>query len=326
MGAATHPERTNPANEIIDSLKILIKEEDAKISRPEDELRSRLKRESITVNPKAKGDDFFREVERLGSVSKDGGTRTIDFAKLAQQARAKKAIYEHNAAGLNEFAKNMSEMPQGHLSLAHDIIDLNNTHAFVNHDIFPVAELNALGTDAITHKEVSFIEYIFNMLPKLSKENPAVLDLIGKVFSNSDEANAKFFLKKFFSMMPDLSQCAKQIKETESLVPEFAQSFLKSMPSMDMGKDCKENLFYNAVLSLCGKDTKPENIKALKSTIDITDKFDKVESNINLDDIRLGDTKTIEENLDALPYLMENAQALGIKDVDVSGFLTRKAV
>ena len=44
---------------------------------------------------------------------------------------------------------------------------------------------------------------------------------------------------------------------------------------------------------------------------------------INLDDIRLGDTARIKENLEVLPQVLKNAEAQGLRTFDVSGFLTK---
>ncbi len=56
--------------------------------------------------------------------------------------------------------------------------------------------------------------------------------------------------------------------------------------------------------------------------MDITDTVaPKVNTNINLDDIRLGDTEKIAENIEVLPQVLENAKSL--KEFDVSGFLTK---
>ena len=91
---------------------------------------------------------------------------------------------------------------------------------------------------------------------------------------------------------------------------------------MNLDAKSKEQTFYNLISNLCKADSKPENIRLLKQSIDITDTVaPKVNTNINLDDIRLGDTEKIAENIEVLPQVLENAKDLA--EFDLSGFLTK---
>lgn len=144
-----------------------------------------------------------------------------------------------------------------------------------------------------------------------------------EVVSHSDHTNAKFFLQKFVDNFHFVGT-EKQAEATEPLVKNLSKSILKGMPSMDLGSNCKEQTFYNLIASLCKADSKPENIKLLKQAMDIADTVaPKINANVDLGDIRLGDTEKIAENIEVLPQVLENANAKGLKEFDVSGFLTK---
>ena len=90
---------------------------------------------------------------------------------------------------------------------------------------------------------------------------------------------------------------------------------------MNLGKDCKENVFLSLIRHLCLGDSKPENIKLLDELMQNIDNIcKKTEPAINLDDIRLGNTETIRENMKVLPEVLKNAEREG-KNIDASGFL-----
>jgi len=113
---------------------------------------------------------------------------------------------------------------------------------------------------------------------------------------------------------------SEQIKAVKEVVPGIAKDALSGGYTMDYSKNQE---FFNFVMHLASGDSKPENIKMLKPITDMLEKFGKNTSHsCNLDDIRLGDTKTIRENLEVLPSLLENAEAQGTS-LDVSGFLTK---
>ena len=214
-------------------------------------------------------------------------------------------------------------MPQRHLSLAHDVVDLSNTTAFINHDIFPTVDFNGIGQAKSTGKITTLMGYILNLLPDLSKINAKAVDLAETVVSHSDDTNAKFFLQSFVDNFP-IAGAEKQAEATEALVEPLANSILKGMPSMDLGPRSKEYIFFNQIRHLCDEDSKPENLKLLKQTFETTASVaPKVDADINLDDIRLGDTARIKENLEVLPQVLENAEAQGLRTFDVSGFLTK---
>lgn len=341
MGATYHAPRTNSPAEIIDSLKLLAKGE---INKAENGRKYLLKLAEeggydiakiaknnsqdivdVALDMQRKNVEYVRNI--LENIKKYGGTlsgaQRQEYEELSQIGRVAQGIKasELKSKEITEFLEIAGDMPQRHLSLAHDIVDLSNTQAMINHEIFPTVDFDTIGKIHATGKETSLMGYILNLLPGLSKANPKAVDLAETVVSHSDDTNAKFFLSKFVDQFPIVGT-EKQAEATERLVKNISQSVLKGMPSMDLGPTSKEQSFFNILKNLCSTDSKPENIKMLKQTLDLTDNVTP-NVNINIDDIRLGDTEKITENIELLPKILENAEAQGVKTFDVSGFLTK---
>lgn len=275
-GSTKHAPRTNTAEEIKTSIKLIAKEHHKKAQK----------------------------------YAQEGYT---DAQKIAEQ----------KAKDIDEFITVMDEMPQRHLSLAHDVIDLSNTSAMTNTAIFPTINFNALGRVKSTNKETTVMGYILNLLPKLSKENPKAVDLAETAVSHSDPANAKFFLHRFVDNFPFMGT-EKQSEAVQPLVKPIAESVLKGMPSMDLGPSSKEAQFFSLISDLCKPDTKPENIKHIQRALNISDDIaPNTNANFNLSDLRKGNTETIVENMQHLPDVLQNAERQGVKEFDLSGFLTK---
>lgn len=243
----------------------------------------------------------------MGAVQRTPRTDTAE--ELISSINA----YAKQNPEIAEFAKQIKDMNPKHLGLAQDIIDLSNVQELLNTNI------DLKQASKIPGKTNFGI--ILNMLPEISRKNPAALDLTQTVINNSDATNAKYFLLKFFGYdLTKASGASEQIKAANEMVPYIAKDTLSGGYLMDYSKN---NNFFNLIMRLCSSDSKPENIKILNNVMQMIEKLcKKTNQAINIDDIRLGDTKVIKENMDALPYLLENAEAQG-KNIDVSGFLTK---
>lgn len=334
MGAAYHAPRTNSSEEILDSINLLAKNEQTKSINATSELIKFAKEKlNIDLEKEAKNSTIFDSVMRIfqgyAQQFKNLGRRfTPQEQELANNVNHFKElgvnakVAELKTNEIKEFLSKAKDMPQRHLSLAHDIIDLSNIRAFINKEIFPSIDFNNVGLTQSGKKTTTLMGYLLNLLPKISKENPKALDLAETVITNSDDANSKFFLSHFLDNAPNTPE---QTRLTEKLVPAFAKDTLSGMPSMDLGPNCKENIFFNIISHLCSQDSKPENLKMLDELLEMTSKINKkAEPTINIDDIRLGDTKVMKKNMEAMPYLLENAEEQG-KIVDASGFLIKEA-
>jgi hypothetical protein len=235
---------------------------------------------------------------------------------------ADKTLHTLKAQEIQDFANNMAEMPQRHLSLAHDIIDLSNTEYLLPNGVFAEDNFNTIGTINSTGKKTTLMGYVLNLLPKLSKENPNALDLAEKVCTHSDEINSKFFLSRFLDKVtPDR---AEQMKATEPMVESFSKSVLSGSPTLDFNSNSKENVFLQLINSLTAKDSKLENLKLFNKALKITDGCESsINCGYNISEMRLGDTAKIKENIEQLPEMLDNASKQGVKDLDISGFLTK---
>lgn len=337
MGATFHAPRTNSSEEIIASLKLLAKCEADKAENGRKTLFELVKKCGYDFEKLAKqnnSDIVDVIIQKQNAYTSELNTKLTKGISLTSAERTEHAklsklsdcavgikVSELKAREVTEFLSIAGDMPQRHLSLAHDVVDLSNTRAMINTDIFPTVDYNTIGQVKNTNKRTTLMGYVLNLLPGLSKANPKAVDLAETVVSHSDDTNAKFFLQKFVDNFHFVGT-EKQAEATEPLVKNLSESVLKGMPSMDLGANCKEQTFYNLISNLCKADSKPENIRLLKQAMDITDTVaPKVNTNINLDDIRLGDTEKIAENIEVLPQVLENAKSL--KEFDVSGFLTK---
>lgn len=210
------------------------------------------------------------------------------------------------------FAAGMKGLNPKYLGLAQDIIDLSSTHEMLAQNI-NLKEVVADGK--------SIMGIILDRLPEISKKNPAALDLTEAVINNTDLTNAKYFLCKLFSFnLENMGKLSEQMKAAKEVVPEIAKDTLDGGYTMSFSKNEE---FFKYIQTLCSGDTKPQNIKFIKQIVDMMQKVcKKSQPTIDLGELRTGDTKTIRENMEVLPYLLENAEAQG-KSVDISGFLTK---
>ncbi len=211
-----------------------------------------------------------------------------------------------------DFAKHLNELNPKHLGLAQDIIDLSNTKEMLPTRI-DIAQKTETGK--------SIVGMILNRLPEISKKNPAALDLTETVFNNSDTINSKYFLCNLFSFnLENMGSISKQMNATKEIIPEIAHDTLDGGYAMDYSKN-KE--FFEFVKALSSEDSKPENVKMIKPIMNAINKLCKNSQPMcDINEIKTGDTNVIKKNMEALPYLIENAEAQKIP-VDISGFLTK---
>ena len=218
MGATFHAPRTNTTEEIIASLKLLAKGEADKAENGRKNLLKMLDEAGLDFDKQAKNsaqDVAELTIQRqnayvaaLNDILRRGGTLTKaqreEYETLTRLSNMASSVMasELKAKEITEFLKVAGDMPQRHLSLAHDVVDLSNTHAMINHDIFPTVNFNDIGQAKGTGKRTTLMGYVLNLLPGLSKANPKAVDLAETVVSHSDDTNAKFFLQRFVDGFP----------------------------------------------------------------------------------------------------------------------------
>ncbi len=241
--------------------------------------------------------------ETMGAVERSPRTNTVE-----EITRSIKAYASENPE-IAEFAKDMKDMNPEHLGLAQDVIDLSKHRAMLPTNI----DFNQK-----TNTGQSIMGHILKMLPKVSRENPAALDLTQSVINHSDSQNAKYFLLKLFGHdIAKMNGLSEQMKAVKEVVPTIAKDTLSGGYTMDYSKNQK---FFDFIKLLCLSDSKPENIKLLKKIADVLDTHNPGElpHTCDLNAIRTGDTDKIRKNLEILPQVLEKAE----KPVNVSEFLT----
>ena len=245
----------------------------------------------------------------MGAVSLKPRTNTQDEILNSLKAHAK------DNAEIADFLEHLDEMDNKYLGLAHDIVDLSNCNERL------VGSINMLDKANENH---SFMGHILGMLPVVSRENPAALDLSQAVINNSDTINAKYFLINLFGFdLHKMSGLAEQFKAVKEVIPVIARDTLSGGYLMDFSKN-KE--FLEFVKFLASSDSKPANVRMLNEIMKVIQTLcKKTNPNCDLGAIKTADTVTLRKNLDALPYYIENAEAQGKYSVDISGFLSKAA-
>ncbi|MBE7712246.1 MAG: hypothetical protein E7Z87_00715 [Cyanobacteria bacterium SIG26] len=335
-GANTLPQRTDSLGEIVDSLEIQQKNQRKRSEQYLKEVLESLKSENYDFEKVAKQtgkdvravicdyvgkaiDQHNQFVKNGGRVSNEAYKKLLELQRIARSAISSKAA-EIKSNEIGEFIKSTKGMPQRHASLAHDIVDLSCSHKMISDEVFPEVNLNDIGFDKTTNKEMTRAGYALKKLAEASKRNPAVADLAEAVATHSGDTNSKYFIPRF---LENTDFQPEQLKATEELIPYLSKSILKGMPSMDLGANSKENQFLNIVNALCSSDSKPENLKLLKQIYEITDADGiRTDHGINIDTIRLGDNAKMKENMDALREVIKNAEAKQ-QEIDVAEFLTK---
>ncbi|MEE3350480.1 MAG: hypothetical protein VZR09_10645 [Candidatus Gastranaerophilaceae bacterium] len=245
----------------------------------------------------------------MGAVSLKPRTNTQDEILNSLKAHAK------DNAEIADFLEHLDEMDNKYLGLAHDIVDLSRHNEGLGNSINMLDKAN---------ENHSFMGHILGMLPVVSRENPAALDLSQAVINNSDTINAKYFLINLFGFdLHKMSGLAEQFKAVKEVIPVIARDTLSGGYLMDFSKN-KE--FFEFVKFLASSDSKPANVRMLNEIMKVIQTLcKKTNPNCDLGAIKTADTVTLRKNLDALPYYIENAEAQGKYSVDISGFLSKAA-
>lgn len=245
----------------------------------------------------------------MGAVSLKPRTNTQDEILNSLKAHAK------DNAEIADFLEHLDEMDNKYLGLAHDIVDLSGHNEGLGNSINMLDKAN---------ENHSFMGHILGMLPVVSRENPAALDLSQAVINNSDTINAKYFLINLFGFdLHKMSGLAEQFKAVKEVIPVIARDTLSGGYLMDFSKN-KE--FFEFVKFLASSDSKPANVRMLNEIMKVIQTLcKKTNPNCDLGAIKTADTVTLRKNLDALPYYIENAEAQGKYSVDISGFLSKAA-
>ena len=173
----------------------------------------------------------------------------------------------------------------------------------------PAKIIESINAYAKTNPEIAeFTKHISELDPKHLGLAHDVIDL----------SNCHTFLNTNINLKTPISDSQTIMGYILNKIPLIG----KKNPSMlDFSKNEK---FFRTIQCLISPKSKPENIRLINKISEILDKFcKKIEGICYLDEITNADTKVLKENLTILPDLLKNAESQGLKEIDVSGFLTR---
>lgn len=345
MGARQIPQRTDSVEELAASLRAHAKNGQSLAAKIEDSFVKNVSKE-LSIDLRSEAERKHKDIYTIASEIYNGEDLKLrrwhminnqgvspmdaeanikylskDFALRIQNVKDSIEAAKLNSSALNDFVANMKDLPESALKVAHDLVDLANVKALLNNEIFPSVNLNSVGQEAATGQKATILSYLLKSIPNIAEKNPKMLDLAETVTSNVDEGAAKFFLFKLLGGQP-LPKSEEGFKVAEAFVPTLAKRLLSGMPSMDLGKDCKENYFYNAIVNLCN----PQDIEGKECNTAISKFLDFIKANPHLkfstdslvDAEKLEITDRAFENMESLPEIYKN---LKNKDIDVDAFI-----
>ena len=208
-----------------------------------------------------------------------------------------------------EFMTELKKMNPEHQKLAADTMELARMH-----EMLPT-NINMNKKNPQTGK--SILQAVLDILPKASKENPAVIDFTKEVINNTDTTTAKYFLSSF----PDnalKSEFAEHIKASIPMVKDIAEQTLKGGYTMDFSK---QQDFMDFITTLINRESKPEKIALLPKLTKVADEIPG-ENMLYLDSFIRSNTpvEQVEKNFETVKDVAEMMNKKG-SSFDIVDFL-----
>lgn len=248
---------------------------------------------------------FNNGFEKLGAQVRPADTRTNGEVMAAIETLA-----ERNP-DIKVFVSELKNMKPEHMRLASDTMEL----AGKSEMLMASTNINLNKTNIETRK--SPLQAILGILPKASKENPAILDFAQEVINNTDTITAKYFL----CSLPDnamKTNLAEHFKAARPFVKDIAESTINGGYTGDLSK---QRHFMDTISVLVNGESKPEKIAMLSK---LTKAADEIEGQnpIYLDAFVRSNTpeRQVEENLDTVVEVANNALKQG-KSIDIVDFV-----
>lgn len=183
--------------------------------------------------------------QKLGAQVRPEDTRTPAQVLATMEELAKRN------PDIKEFMAELKTMNPEHRKLAADTMELAQMH-----ELLPT---NINMNQKIPQTGKSLLQSILEILPKASKENPAVIDFTKAVINNTDIPTSKYFLATF----PEnalKSEFSEHLKAAVPMVKEIAEQTINGGYTMDFSK---QKNFMDFLGTLINKDAKPEKIALL---------------------------------------------------------------
>lgn len=183
--------------------------------------------------------------QKMGAQVRPADTRTPGEVLATMEELAQRN------PDIQEFMSELKKMKPEHRKLVADTMELAQMH-----EMLPT-NINMNQKNPETGK--SMLQAILGILPKASKENPAVIDFTQEVINNTDTTTAKYFL----ASLPDnalKSEFAEHFKASIPIVKDIAEQTLSGGYTMDFSK---QKSFMDFIATLINRESKPEKISLL---------------------------------------------------------------
>lgn len=208
-----------------------------------------------------------------------------------------------------EFMTELKKMNPEHQKLAADTMELARMH-----EMLPT-NINMNKKNPQTGK--SILQAVLDILPKASKENPAVIDFTKEVINNTDTTTAKYFLSSF----PDnalKTEFAQHLKASIPIVKNIAEQTLSGGYTMDFSK---QKNFMDFIATLINRESKPEKIALLPKLTKVADELPG-ENMLYLDSFIRSNTpvEQVEKNFETVKDVAEMMNKKG-SSFDIVDFL-----
>ena len=190
---------------------------------------------------------FNETFQTMGAQVRPADTRTPGQVLATMEDLAKRN------PDIAEFMTELKKMNPEHQKLAADTMELARMHEMLPTNI----DMNQKNPQ--TGK--SLLQAVLNILPKASKENPAIIDFTKEVINNTDSTTAKYFLASF----PE-----QHLKASIPIVKNIAEQTLSGGYTMDFSK---QKNFMDFIATLINRESRPEKIALLPKLTKVADEI-----------------------------------------------------
>lgn len=241
--------------------------------------------------------------QRLGAQVRPEDTRTPAQVLATMEELAKRN------SDIKEFMAELKKMNPEHRKLAADTMELAQMHELLPTNINMNQKIQQTGK--------TLLQSILEVLPKVSKENPAAIDFTKAVINNTDITTSKYFLATF----PEnalKSEFSEHLKAAVPMIKEIAEQTLNGGYSMDFSK---QKNFMQFLGTLINKDAKPEKIALLPKLCKAADEIPG-ENPLYIDSFVRSNTpvQQVEKNLETVKDVAEMMHKEG-KSLDIVDFV-----
>ncbi len=254
----------------------------------------------LTDEPQLTGRLFTGGWETIGHIKRKPDKRTTE------QLLENIDYYAQRCPEVAQFKKELKTINPQHLGLVSDICELANHKELIN---------TAINMKKPSANGKSLFQFLMEIIPKASKENPASLELSESIINNADSTAAKYTLGAI-SPLYECKEAAKHIEATVPLVEDIAESALTGGYTMDF---TKEKNFADGIKSFISPQVILEKLQLLPKILKTAEKS---KANCQIDAFPFLTNETpinrIIENLETFEKIDKNMEG---KTINLTEFL-----